>query len=430
MRALRWVLTSAVVTAVVGAVGCDGSSAVPVVYVDNAAVIVIDNFQGVPAAPAKFASTANCPYAPEDVNVVGDQGAGDDLPEGVSHGSVVYSLLERQLDTTPGLRRAPTRPRADYGIGATGIVGATAWDYHGTDVILVAMDHDHSTTGEIAGRLRSLTEAMQASTVGFKRFVLNMSFVIAPCNVPQWLDSIGRFSVEETLEAYQALIDGQPGLSRFQAALDSLVGDTAGRRDRILRGNPADGLAVIRRRVAISEFYGEMAKQNPNPVRARIAEDPIREVLAKYMNVNGRRVIPVGAAGNGVLLLLDDAPLRRIRFEFPFAPALWNTVVSASASAKDLGPLAGYSNSGEVMLDGNEVYGNLRLQGTSFATPRLSARQAAYLLTGGLPTCNGHLPTLGYANSDASGGTSWNNTLLGTAITAYCPDFVVRPPVP
>lgn len=430
MRALRWVLTSAVVTAVVGAVGCDGSLAVPVVYVDNVAVIVIDNFQGVPTAPAKFASAANCPYAPEDVNVVGDQGAGDDLPDGVAHGSVVYSLLERQLDTTPGLRRAPTRPRADYGVDATGIEAVTAWDYHGTDVVLVAMDHDHSTTGEIAGRLRSLTETMQHSTVGFKRFVLNMSFVIAPCNVPQWLDSIGRFSVEETLEAYQRLIDGQPGLRRFQTALDDLVGDTAGRRDRILRGDPSDGLAVIRRRVAISEFYGEMAKQNPGPVRSRVAEDPLREVLAKYMNADGRRVIPVGAAGNGVLLALDDLALRRIRFDFPFAPALWNTVVSASASAKDQGPRAAYSNSGEVMLDGNAVYGTLRPQGTSFATPRLSASQAAYLLTGGMPNCNGHLPTLGYANSDASGGTAWNNLQLGAAIAAYCPDFVVRPPVP
>ena len=428
MRALRWVLTSAVVTAVVGAVGCDGSSAVPVVYVDNAAVIVIDNFQGVPAAPAKFASTANCPYAPEDVNVVGDQGAGDDLPEGVSHGSVVYSLLERQLDTTPGLRRAPTRPRADYGIGATGIVGATAWDYHGTDVILVAMDHDHSTTGEIAGRLRSLTEAMQASTVGFKRFVLNMSFVIAPCNVPQWLDSIGRFSVEETLEAYQALIDGNPGLSRFQAALDDLARDVLGRRDRILRGDPGDPLSVIRRRVAISEFYGQIAGQNWPPVRARLAEDPLRTTLMKDVAVAPRRVIPVGAAGNGVLLMLDDR-LRRIRFDFPFAPALWNSVVSASASDGEQGPRAGYSNSGEVMLDGNEVYGNAFLQGTSFATPRLSARQAAYLLTGGVSGCNGYLPTLGYANSDQAGAT-WNNLTLNAAASAYCPDFFARPPRP
>ena len=418
---------------VVGAVGCTGpTAAVPVLPdIDNVAVIVIDNFQGVPAAPPQTLPSANCPYSPEDVNVVGDQGAGDDLPAGVSHGSVVYSLLTKQLDVTPGLRRAVARPRADYGLDATGIGDVTAWSYDGSEVVLVAMDHDRSATGDIARRLRSLAEAMQQSKVGFKRFVLNMSFVIAPCNVPQWLDSIGRFDVEATLDAYQRLIDGQPGLRRFQAALDVLVHDVAGRRDRILRGDPADPLAVIRRRVAISEFYGEIVKQNEPPVRSRIATDPLKDTLANNMNVAGRRVIPVGAAGNGVLLPADgEVPLRRIQFRFPFAPAIWNTVASASAGVKDQGPRAFYSNSGEVMLDGNEVVGSARVQGTSFAAPRLSAKQAAYLLTGGAANCNGHLPTLGYADSDALAGTTWNDLLLGAAITAYCRDFVVRPTYP
>lgn len=428
MRALRWALTSAVVSAMVIAVGGNASKAVPSIGVDNVAVIVVDNFQAVPQAPEKSPPSADCPYAPEDVNVVGDQGAGDDLPAGVAHGEVVYSLLTGLLDTTPGLIRTAARPKADYGVEAPGILDVKAWSYQGRNVILVAMDHDHSTTGEIAVRLRSLTDAMQVSPVPFKRIVLNMSFVIAPCNVPQWLDSIGEFNVAATLEAYQKLIDGQPGLARFQAALDDLVADVTGRRDRILRGDPADGLAVIRRRVAISEFYGQFVNQNGGPVRARLAEDPLKTTLTKDLNLNGRRVIPVGAAGNGVLLVYEGM-LLRFRFDFPFAPAIWNSVVSASAGNGEQGLRAGYSNSGEVMLDGNLVYGSAFLQGTSFATPRLSARQAAYLLTGGSAGCNGYLPTLGYANSDLP-VTAWNDLTLGAAISAYCPDFVARPPHP
>jgi hypothetical protein len=59
----------------------------------------------------------------------------------------------------------------------------------------------------------------------------------------------------------------------------------------------------------------------------------------------------------------------------------------------------------------------------------MAARQAAYLLTGGTANCNGYLPTLGYANSDAS-STSWNNFSLGAAVSRYCPDFFARPPQP
>jgi hypothetical protein len=421
-------LTSAVLAAVLGALGCNASASAAE-DVDNVAVIVIDNFQVVPAVPVEFGQSANCPYQPEDVNVIGDQGAGDDLPPGVAHGKVVYSLLARQLTNTAGMVPMIPRPKAEYGVDQPGIMDVTAWSYHDSEVVLVGMDHDRSTTGDIAWRLRSLAESLQLSKVGFDRIVLNMSFVIAPCNVPQWLDGMGRFDVDATLDAYQKLIDGQPGLAMFQAALDDLVADVPGRRDRILRADPTDGLAVIRRRVAVSEFYGEIVKQNPTAVRDRIDNDPLRYVLLEQMNTAGRRVIPVGAAGNGVLLAASRAePLRRIRFTFPFAPAIWNSVVSASASGTK-GLMTTYSNYGEVLLDGRELVGSTQVQGTSFAAPRLSARQAAYLLTGGVADCNGNLPTLGYANSDAV-TTSWNNLNINTAITVHCPDFIARPPVP
>ncbi|WP_117213266.1 S8 family serine peptidase [Allorhizocola rhizosphaerae] len=412
--------------ATLGVVGCTEPAA-PAEDIGNVAILVIDNFQEVPARPTEFSPAANCPYSPEDVNVVGDQGAGDDLPDGESHGKAVYNLLEQQLNTTAGLTTATARPRADYGLdSAAGITRLSEWSYRDSVVLLVGMDHDRSTTGDIADRLRDTVGAMRASKVKFSRFVLNMSFVIAPCNVAQWLKEMGRFSVAEILANYQALIDAHPGLRRFQSALDDLVRDADGREERILRADPADGLEPIRRRAAVSEFYGQIIKQNEGQVRERTFNDPLKLIIEGEFGVKELRVIPVAAAGNGVLVRDDTGSLpRRVRFAFPFAPAVWNAVLSVSASQKAQGSRAFYSNSGEVVMDGSWAVGSAGMQGTSFAAPRLSARHAVYLLTGGEATCQGHLPALGYTDSGRTGQV-WNDLQLPDAAAAHCTDFMRR----
>jgi len=124
-----------------------------------------------------------------------------------------------------------------------------------------------------------------------------------------------------------------------------------------------------------------------------------------------------------------------LRLDFPFAPAMWNSVVSVSAlPLEDAdGNRAWYSNSGEVTFDGRWTHTatGMVLEGTSFAAPRLSHQEALYLLTGGPVQCvtPAHVPPLGYTNIDA-GIFTWQNLPLTTAVTSYCQAFTnqARPP--
>jgi len=75
---------------------------------------------------------------------------------------------------------------------------------------------------------------------------------------------------------------------------------------------------------------------------------------------------------------------------FPFAPALWDFVVSVSS----VGP---HLNSGEVTLPGGGPAMEPNHFGTSFAAPRMSALEAMYLLKTGLTNCGASQnPPLGY----------------------------------
>ncbi len=113
----------------------------------------------------------------------------------------------------------------------------------------------------------------------------------------------------------------------------------------------------------------------------------------------------------------------RKQLPFPFAPGLWNPVVSTSASDEDPQTRADYSNSGEVLLDGRTSAGTTNVHGTSFAAPRLSAQEAVYLFTGGETTCASNIPPLGYTNSDL-GGQTWQNLEVAAAAAGYCPAFL------
>ena len=93
------------------------------------------------------------------------------------------------------------------------------------------------------------------------------------------------------------------------------------------------------------------------------------------------------------------AYLIRKGLPFPFAPALWDFVVSASADAEPA--ITARLNSGEVKLDAAGpalVPGSF---GTSFAAPRLSALEARYLAETGSVACGG-TPPLGYVDLSGS----------------------------
>jgi hypothetical protein len=398
--------------------------------VDDVAIVVIDHFSVLPAKPREVPPTANCPYLPGEVsNVVGDSGAGDDLPEGVAHGVAVQSRLSAQLDGSAALGRLPTTTDlTPYGLaGMTGISAeAERWRYGAHELTLIGMRTDGLTTADLQSRIVAVTQALASSPRGISRVVLNMSFVIAPCNVPAWLNEIHRFDGQQTLAAYRALIDEHPELEGLRDELDKLAADP-NPDPRLLWPAPDDPLLALRAQLAVGQFYGlpdPEAQPVPWAAKRRLDSDPLKPLLAKL--TASAPVVPVGAAGNG-LLVYDGAKLVRTHFDFPFAPALWNPVVSVSASG-DNSRRAAYSNNGEVAMQGTtwvtRADGSVAtVHGTSFAAPRLSASIALHLLAGGPSPCDGHTPVLGYTNSNLA-GQHWDDLSLYAAAKMYCAAYL------
>jgi hypothetical protein len=104
------------------------------------------------------------------------------------------------------------------------------------------------------------------------------------------------------------------------------------------------------------------------------ADDPFCGALRQ----GGQHFIPVAAAGN---LNPAIAASHTGAVEFPYAPALWDSVLSVSATdAQEY-----VAKTGEVAMQGNlEVElrsGTVKtIEGTSFAAPRLAVWAAIYLM--------------------------------------------------
>jgi hypothetical protein len=404
------------------------TSSPPSPSLDNVVIAVVDDFDapGTDDQPSGAAS-ANCTYPSNDVGSKG--GSGGPLPPGVAHGAVVYREL---LDAFNGVTTFTPKTAASPGTYADPswqwIRTADAWTVHERTVVLLAVDTRAYSTTEVTDHIDKLMAYLNPR--GFTRFVLNLSFIVAPCDPDRWWTTATP-DLAAQVAAYRKLISdaGSSDLALLEQKLNELVS----------AGTDAQGVwtALAQWRGALSPLtqllllYSSIEESALNHVsddallKALTIDDPLNKAITEWTQT--RRVVPVGAAGNGLSAPAATGDPSPHPLNFPFAPALWNSVVSASASGQ--AGRAAYSNSGEVMLDGEfavpagtMVDQGFTVEGTSFAAPRLSYAEAIYLLNGGPVHCGDEVPPLGY--TDVEGGElGWNNLPLPDAITAHCSAF-------
>lgn len=387
-------------------------------------------------------SDENCLITPDGLGYYGSTGFVD-IPElGPPHGWWVYSQLQESAYSA-GFRQVTST--MDQGTGFSKpkdwIPQIDLWRLNDVgDILLVAVDTQGFTTSTITPRIEEALSLfadgaeLNGYDVTSTHFVLNMSFGIVPCDP---LDG-------STVGDYQNLLIGTEldgfyiSLERLEIDPNDVQEDTFIELVRVIavqKGIPEDkALSLLYTTINWPEnFYS--GDDDPSSVIDALRDDPLLDWLSNYLKVSidsGEIVaISVAAAGNS----------GKIGYSFPFAPAIWDSVVSISAEDSP-GNWAPYSNPGEIMMNG-EFSGSFDMaeisqeqvptdedfsvEGTSFAAPRFSVQAAVYLLEGGLYPCINHpnvVPPLGYAGDNGS----WENMTLAGAAENYCPTFLIPGP--
>jgi hypothetical protein len=287
-----------------------------------------------------------------------------------------------------------------------------AWEHDEGLVFLVAIDTVGFDTGLIRDRIRTAISVLH-SVWGIERFVLNMSFAIIPCD-PDISDDEYLERIGENPE-YLALQDYLDSLNMDEG---SVFGYLSGQINlRQAYGQPGSS--------TIAEFGSDIQAEDSDPLSKWLMK--LREASKEeFPEIKDLRVISVAASGNH-----GNA--------FPFAPAIWETVISVSATTEPIeiqteqgGALLYAPNAGEVAMGDKAPDGGV---GTSYAAPALSHVAALYLLGGGGVSCVGPgpddntsittTPPLAYAYHSVP--EKWLNLDLDTAAAQYCPGFSTSP---
>jgi hypothetical protein len=323
------------------------------------------------------------------------------------HGEMVYQVLH---DEICGQFDDPTDDLSGRLSGRSGLAGvehAELWDLGGGDeILLVGLDTLGFTTDIVTQRITETIDFFDQRRWGLqpaRRFVLNMSFAVIPC---KWLDP-NNYTVDDLLIMYQDVISDDIQYGYLEDELRTIAGepDEQTQRDALLD----DTFGGVR--LSLAYPAGDISDEG----------DPLGILLRKFEEeaqggTPDKRVISIAAAGNS-------------RYKFPFAPALWDSVVSVSALDEDYlnrggVAIADYSNYGEVAMEGDYM----GFEGTSYAAPRLSFQAARYLLDGGTVVCTGTLqvptvPPMAYAEQFATPPGPWDNLPLRSAAHEYCTGF-------
>jgi len=385
------------------------------------AILVVDDFGfGKNQDDKPGTRDENCTIG---ANEVGSNGAGDDTPSMYSHGELVYQVAKDELSamlgapvpgsvtTSPGPTVPPSPLPASPSPLPTPLPATeTSAEWNAKDgrpVRLVAVHtHKYKSVDVIQGITSQIATLVKSQR--FDRFVLNLSFVVIPCDVVDWLsdkDQNTLFAAYDQLLAQDTTLrDGLKDFLTADGRLDPVkarakgpnpnLTDTILKNDRLARLRPYLAGAFYNQINARALEFAEPNRQAPQKsALMTVYADQGGKNLNDFIKNGGDgisgpvKVIPVGAAGNGVKY---GEPPTFVGLPFPFAPALWDFVVSVSS----VGP---HLNSGEVTLPGGGPAMEPNHFGTSFAAPRMSAMEAMYLLKTGLTNCGASQnPPLGY----------------------------------
>ena len=428
MNHRRWATLALTALLIPVATACQasstGSNQDPPPKPGNVAVLVVDDFATTDRpAPTANSLTGTCTVA---TNEVGTNGAGDGDLGGNTHGAVVYRVLQQQLDKLLGQVTPSTGPATDG--------TATEWKVPvGSNfftVRLVAVNVPGYTTTSGVAAVNGVMSNLKGT---YSRFVLNLSFVTIPCNSRELLSTTDQ---QDLFEWYKDLVSN--GDTTLQKAVEDAVGKGPFDTEKFKK---LDGPVITDKRLAelrkclVAKTYKEMQEDLPKGdgkvFNAMKAGDTAWKDLTtgQLGKVEWASVVRVGAAGNGIICKPSpkknaDGTPARIRFPFPFAPALWAEFVVSVSAEKD-NVAADYGNAGEVRFADDpptDLAKNSR--GSSYSAARVSGGQAKYLLLTGYLDCGGK-PTLGYLDSlsgiSFTPSSPWANTAKANWT---CKDFV------
>jgi hypothetical protein len=427
---------------------------------DSVAILVVDDFTvelkaaSNPAPPAGANDPKNnCVYTSEGQQGFASSGAQGFASSGafipiidqnnnpIPHGQLVYNHVRNDLNSHVGDQKPPITVN-EFPIPSSDLLWfqpIEQWKISNSKVIyLVPVDTSNYETTAVKNRIEATVDVLSRAPYSITRFVLNMSFVIMPCNLGY--DSNGVVIETQTLlDGYHNMITSTKEISALEQTLieletryqsdpsDPQVNQTV--RNELLYG-PVYG------RVRIQYFHNTVGSSIGGKEYTRFSSDELTIWLNSLLDKKNYKVISVAAAGNS-----------GEQYNFPFAPAIFDSVVSASAMGWDpdktnfdpntnystFTTKTSYSNPGDVMLDGelnytikNPADEEMHYFGTSFAAPELSFKEALHLLYGGDVRCiNSQTkeilsqPPLGYSD----GYEGWNNLLIDSAIDR-CPNFI------
>lgn len=413
----------------------------------NVAVLVVDDFGLGKNEQVPRGSNDNCTVATTDV---GSNGAGDgELPPGYPHGEAVYQVLRDQLDSLPATAANPTTTSTPRPAGLLAQVPAgqaappatietsVQWKYtHAGNDYRLKLVQAHASgyrTDTVLKGVGNKIKELQGAAEKFDRFVINLSFVVIPCDTVKFLEAK---ELNDLFSAYNELLRSSPSSEALKKGLDGYLTSDGSAMDpakvndggftlRLLQDNRLAPLrpylvSAYYSRIELNAKFGGQ-QEIIDPDLRRIYNDPGWNNFLGTWVVPGAaspspttpKVIPVGAAGNGLKLFNPKDPMNptRVSLPFPFAPALWDFVASATADP----PPGAAVNSGEAKLEGTGPAFAPDSHGTSYAAPRLSAYEARYLLETGRVICDGQKPPLGYVDMtrdtpvDVSTHSPWQN---------------------